>query len=87
MEIFNMDRASIEKLRLQPVIKVRKSKSSVKLLSDDNRFKAEISYWDIKIGTPHNKQVISLSYNDMKELRKLLRKAIGNGRICKRRIL
>lgn len=76
MEIFNMDKTSIEKLRLQPVIEVHKSKSLVKLRSDDNRFKAEISYWDVKIGTMYNKQVVSLSYNDMKELRKLLRKAI-----------
>ena len=76
MEIFNMDKKYVEKLRLQPVIEVHKSKSLVKLQSDDNRFKAEISYWDIKIGTMYNKQVISLSYNDMKELRKLLRKAI-----------
>ena len=76
MEIFNMDKTSIEKLRLQPVIEVHKYNSLVKLQSDDNRFKAEVSYWDIKIGTMYNKQVVSLSYNDMKELRKLLRKAI-----------
>ena len=78
-----MDKTSVEKLRLQPVIEVHKSKSLVKLHSDDSRFKAEISYWDIKIGTLYNKQVISLSYNDMKELRKLLRKAIRDERICK----
>lgn len=81
MGIFNMDKTQLEKLRLQPVIEVHKSKSLVKLLSDDHRFKAEISCWDIKIG---NKQVVSLSYNDMKELRKLLRKAIKDERVCKR---
>lgn len=71
-----MKREQVESLRRHPVITIEKSKDLLKLISDDNRFEANISKWEVKIGNKNTQIVFELSFNDMKELKKLLRKAI-----------